>query len=49
MEKLQSWMEEHLLPVANKIASNKYLKAISSGMISIVVRQIKTDKYIQIV
>ena len=34
MEKLQSWMEEHLLPVANKIASNKYLKAISSGMIS---------------
>ena len=27
-------MEEHMLPVANKIASNRYLKAISSGMIS---------------
>ena len=34
MDKLQSWMEEHMLPIANKIASNKYLKAITSGMIS---------------
>lgn len=33
MEKLQAWMEKHMLPVANKIAQQKYLKAISAGMI----------------
>lgn len=33
MEKLQNWMEAHMLPVANKIAQQKYLKAISAGMI----------------
>ena len=34
MQKLQNFMEEKILPIANKIAQQKYLKAISAGMIA---------------
>lgn len=35
MEKFMSWMETHMMPVAGKIANNRYLKAISSGFIAL--------------
>jgi len=31
MEKLQEFIDRHLMPVASKISSNKYLQAISNG------------------
>lgn len=34
MQKLQAWMEKHMLPTANKIAQQKYLKAIATGMVA---------------
>ena len=35
MDKFISFMEDHFLPVATKISSNKYLKSISSGSMSL--------------
>lgn len=35
MERFINFMEEHFLPIANKISANKYLKAISSGSMSL--------------
>lgn len=34
MEKMQAWMEKHMLPLANKIAHQKYLRSISAGMVA---------------
>ena len=30
-----NWMEAHVMPVAGKLGTNRYLKAISSGFIAI--------------
>ncbi len=35
MNKFMDWMEKYLTPVAVKISSNRYLKAISSGFIAV--------------
>jgi len=35
MDKLTAFMEEKLLPIANKISQQKYLKAISTGIITV--------------
>lgn len=36
MDKLSKWLEEKMLPLANKVAKNKYLKSISTAFISII-------------
>lgn len=35
MQKFMEWMEAHVMPVAGKLGTNRYLKAISSGFIAI--------------
>lgn len=35
MDKLTSFMESNVLPVANKIARNKYISSISNGLLSV--------------
>ena len=35
MQKFMDWMEAHVMPLAGKLGTNRYLKAISSGFIAI--------------
>lgn len=35
MQNFMNWMEAHVMPVAGKLGTNRYLKAISSGFIAI--------------
>lgn len=35
MQKFMNWMEAHVMPLAGKLGTNRYLKAISSGFIAI--------------
>ena len=35
MNKFMDWMEAHVMPLAGKLGTNRYLKAISSGFIAI--------------
>lgn len=35
MNTIMSFMEKHLIPIANKVSSNRYLKAISNGSMSL--------------
>lgn len=35
MNSILSFMEKHLIPIANKVSSNRYLKAISNGSMSL--------------
>lgn len=35
MNKFMDWMEAHVMPIAGKLGTNRYLKAISSGFIAI--------------
>lgn len=35
MDKISNWMEEKVLPIANKISQQKFLKAISNGVLSV--------------